>query len=143
MLKYMMFLIVLISLSACGKAPMDNEVLPEVADFESTYNVQVNLEIKLVDSIPAYQGAIGVCYATALNNHIELIKDFWLHTNDLGRHKLLFHELGHCIFGRKHSTEMYPDGCPKSIMLSSLLTDECFNTHHDELIKELVDNKGK
>ncbi len=37
--------------------------------------------------------------------------------NDLELETLIFHELGHCTLGRSHTSELLPNGDPKSIMI--------------------------
>ena len=67
----------------------------------------------------------GNCNSTSLEPDIQKIisvyKDnpCWLNNSEL--ETLIFHELGHCFLGRSHTSELLPNGDPKSIMVSGNL----------------------
>ncbi len=42
--------------------------------------------------------------------------------NEYHLEALIFHELGHCILGRSHTSELLPNGDPKSLMIPNDIT---------------------
>lgn len=133
-------LIISMILQACGKpAYKDPEVMDLVKRFEEQYKVDLYaIDIRFVDKIEKPQeDAVGVCYqGTGI---IKLRSDYWVYANDTQRMVLLYHELGHCYFGRiEHVEDKYEeDRCEKSIMSSHVMGEHCFNKHAVELLNEL------
>lgn len=68
----------------------------------------------------------GSCNSTALDPGVQKIitiynvNPCWF--NDQQLETLVFHELGHCILGRGHTTDTLPNGNPKSIMVPNNLS---------------------
>jgi hypothetical protein len=68
----------------------------------------------------------GSCNSLALNTSVQKIititpnQQCWDNNTEL--ETLIFHELGHCILGRQHTTALLPNGDPKSIMTPHNLT---------------------
>jgi len=113
-----------------------------------------------------YGNAIGVCYYFA-NREIQVDTGYWDNHSDTQKEILLFHELTHCYCGREHDwakdkkyAETYTekkieffkvillgtkkpgywlDGCPMSIMHPSIISDECYETHHIRYLKEMFE----
>ena len=62
----------------------------------------------------------GSCNSTSVDQGIQKVVSIyninpcWF--NDQQLETLIFHELGHCILGRAHTTDTLPNGNPKSIM---------------------------
>ncbi|MDH3648458.1 MAG: hypothetical protein OEQ53_02190 [Saprospiraceae bacterium] len=64
----------------------------------------------------------GSCNASDLNIKVQRIVSIhprrcW--PNNLQKEALLFHELGHCILGRSHTSALLPNGDFKSLMVPS------------------------
>lgn len=99
---------------------IDSEFYSFVSNFENTYNVQVRVSIKLSDDVSDKYA--GICKMTIPNirtNVIKIKKSYWQKLSYYGKEQLVFHELGHCVYGAKHTTETIDniDGSiPKSIM---------------------------
>lgn len=68
----------------------------------------------------------GSCNSTSLDPGLQKIitiynaSPCWF--NDQQFETLVFHELGHCILGRTHTTDTLPNGNPKSIMVPDNLS---------------------
>lgn len=124
-MKYLSILIVLI-IGGCGKklpqpkGYIDPEFIEIVRHFEATYNVKVYVSLEFAESLE--DSSVGVCHSFQTNspsNWIEIKKGYWDNINYYAKEQLIFHELGHCVFGYGHD-ESYieKDGysIPKSIM---------------------------
>jgi hypothetical protein len=88
----------------------------------------------------------GVCYSYESNpdwNYIEIDKDYYDMYSNTEKEELIFHELGHCIFNRDHTTErmMYKSySVPISIMYpymfgGSWFYEQNLTHYYDELVK--------
>jgi hypothetical protein len=137
----MKLLMLLALLTACGPAYHTPEVGLIVTEFESTYSQSTSsVTILISDTLPdapVGPGLVEVGVCESRSRTITIQKATWAKSTDTYKRSLLFHELGHCIFNRVHRTDMYNDGCPKSIMYPIVLADNCFNIHSNDLIAEL------
>lgn len=90
----------------------------EVRDFVATahqHGMNVNLgrlNIKLV-SILNGTPILGVCIPE--DKTIIINESFWMTADNAEKEFLVFHEMGHCVLGREHSTWIH-EGMPVSIM---------------------------
>lgn len=136
-MRYLVLLACFVSVG-CGKAYQTPEVAEIVNDFESTYNIDASgTTIDFIDSYSSdTPNRVGECNAIA--NHVTLLRKFWINADPDTQKILLFHELGHCVFHRRHTSEMYSDHfCPVSIMYPSVVPLYCWDQHKDDYIKEL------
>ncbi|MEQ8808406.1 MAG: hypothetical protein RIE59_05005 [Imperialibacter sp.] len=76
-------------------------------------DVRRNLTVEFTD-LPDNKG--GSSKSTFFGNHIKLAPLIWKQMNDRQREMLVFHELGHCVLGRKHKNETLLLGECASIM---------------------------
>ena len=139
-------------MTSCGSgltsnAYVEKEIEQYVDKFNLLYNEKVNIEIRFKD---LKDSTAGICYyyeSGSSMNYIEIDKEIFSNYSDLGREELVFHELGHCIFDRDHSTQRINYGgysVPDSIMYPYTFGDSWFYEknlayYYDELVK----NKGK
>ena len=131
-MKYLLFL----WLIGCGSAYQSPETKGIVDEFEATYNRDTRgVSITFVDSMPGL--VVGLCYRSQFHRDITILTSYWSTHSDTSRRNLLFHELGHCVFDREHTSEVYPDQCPKSLMNPSVISDICYHTHSFDLTHEL------
>ena len=111
---------------------------------------------------------VGVCTVGLFRPVIIISKRWWKYQSSyLRREELVFHELGHCILFRPHTsptsdrgflkwteqqlfklgfykTKQYlNDGCPSSYMHPYIIETECIYKHNDFYLKELFDAKYK
>lgn len=107
-------------------------------DFEhDTMRKTDSITIELVDTLyPSRPEIIGYCY---YDEHLIKIRhDFWVFATPLSRKIVVYHELGHCLIGRSHRNDTFPDNCARSLMNSNLPALECLNKHYDDYIQELI-----
>jgi hypothetical protein len=96
-----------------------------------------SIDIRFVDEMTtSYEGAVGYCYRAT--NSIEILRSYWKETSPIRQQMLIFHELGHCLLGKKHSDAIFQDGCGASIMLFHLDSSDCYYKHYNELIAEFL-----
>lgn len=74
---------------------------------------------------PAYIVINPVLWKTMDSNHKELV---------------ILHELGHCVLKREHKINMFPHGCPRSIMFyyANETMKKCYKEHKMYYQHELV-----
>lgn len=108
---------------------------------------------------PAKSSVIGTCWLNL--NEIDISKRYWDRSLNLSRKELMYHELGHCVLGRRHTNPtssvgfwgaverflfrigwwknegFLDDGCPVSVMHSSNIGSYCFSKHYSYYITEL------
>jgi hypothetical protein len=142
-------LIILLCLlmASCGDGLDDKYVEPQLSEyvekFRQLYNVPANIEIKFADLEIMIA---GVCYSygnSHEDNYIEIDRDYFDMYSNIEREELIFHELGHCIFNRDHTTErmMYKSySVPISIMYpymfgGSWFYEQNLTHYYDELVK--------
>lgn len=141
------YLIPILLLVGCGDGLdeskyVEKEMQSYVEKFKLIYGKSVNIEIKFEDLDPMIA---GVCYSYTdpSFNYIEIDRDLFSTYSELGREELIFHELGHCILDREHTTSRiaYKDTTiPKSIMYPYIFGGlpfyaENLSYYYDELIK--------
>jgi hypothetical protein len=111
------------------------EAVPYILQFEQMYNKDVStIKVEIEDKGFTNDRTLAYCVSTGS----IVIRPFaWNAMSSVSKRSLVFHELGHCVLNRKHNDDLYPDGCPKSIMSTYLVTDFCFNSHANEIDYEL------
>lgn len=121
----------LVLLSACGKVyQVDADFQPYVAEFERLGVKKVdNLIIEYGETSNASAGA--TCYLGSGTPRIAVDKEGWSQIHDSQRRQTLFHEMGHCVLNREHTTDRFEDNCPKSYMNASPVSWLCLQ-HHSE-----------
>jgi len=80
---------------------------------------------------------LGVCVPS--DKTVLINEDFWNKADPAERDFLVWHELGHCVLGRNHSTWMH-EGLPVSIMYPiewATGHEDAWYDHRRELIDEL------
>lgn len=143
-------LIVILSvfISSCGlfnksEKYVEPEIREHVEKFKLIYGLQINIEIKFKNLDPT---TAGVCYYYEGNpedNYIEIDKETFQEYSELGREELIFHELGHCVFNRDHTTErmMFKGiSVPTSIMYpytfgNSWIYEQNLTHYYSELVE--------
>lgn len=99
---------------------------------------------------------VGVCWNALVWKEIEVDNFFWKFASPLRKKALIYHELGHCLLHRGHDNESegfyafleklgiytpkvkeFSDGCPKTIMVTHMLSEKCLQRHMPHYEKEL------
>lgn len=166
----------LISMSSCATnvevrlekkyKGIDNEFKPYISEFihmsdgKVTYKNFDNFSIGF-RKYDSKDSTVGTCHYFA--DEVDISVDWWFSdfNTPSERLELVFHELGHCILKRGHSSKPYKggfvqwlervgfrlgiftekgylyDGCPASFMHPYTLGENCINKHFSYYIKEL------
>ena len=104
-----------------------DEFQPHVEQFVIEANTR-GLEMQIDNLIIRYDSSLDLsvcatCNSNSLTENIQKIvlinKNNKCWNNDSQLEALIFHELGHCILGRPHTSELLPNGDPKSLMIAN------------------------
>jgi len=137
-------LFIALLLPACGHTlQVDPDFRATVEDFERTA-ASVGADVAVDDLVVEYgetsnAAAGATCYRRTMHTpRIAVDRGAWDAMTDAQKREALFHEMGHCVLNREHTTERYPqDNCPRSIMAPSPVGDWCRNAHGEEYDREL------
>jgi hypothetical protein len=87
--------------------------------FPDTSKLSIEFErnLKLEDDD---RKVLGLCTRSSNLNQVKLdtLTTLWLLSGYLGREEIVFHELGHCLLGRRHRDDKFISGDYASIMRS-------------------------
>jgi len=122
----LLVLILLLTVLACGKPPLDQRVKEYVRRFESACGVDSYVKIHFKRDLPGSQ--IGLC--RRWTKEVFLSEPFWEISTDLQREMLVFHELGHCVLNQF----LHRDN---SIMQAFMMSDAHYWKYRDAYIAEL------
>ena len=138
-------IILCFSFIGCAEYPkvskyINPDFAPYYAEFESIYGTYPAIGIDFSEGLdPRY---LGICRTTAGGNYIYINSKHWYGLSEHLKIALIFHELGHCLLGRSHTTARYEvDGCPTSLMFPYLVSLICYNRYYDDYIDELINNR--
>lgn len=92
---------------------------------------------KKIDASSEEHIVIGTCQP--VTGHIKIDPEFWHDRFETERRRkaLMYHEIAHCVCFIDHFDDLKEDGCPSSIMGSSLPTNSCLAEHWEDYIKDL------
>lgn len=132
---------------ACGRQQNRSEVnlgsfAPYAERFQKTAAEQgVHVEI---DNLVIQFGELsnprqnGLCELTAYQTPtITIRQEIWDQMEDVDREELIFHEMGHCVLGREHTSVQTSDGIPESIMNPYRISNSIYETNREYYISEL------
>lgn len=135
-MKYL-FLICL-AFTGCGKPPsIDLTFQPYVDQFNieaskyGYYNLTKDVSIEFGDTTEH----AGICHTGS--SLIDINATFWSHFNVVQKEILIFHELGHCAFGKNHNEQKDSFGNPVSIMYPIMLAANVYTNNRVNYINEL------
>jgi len=120
---------------------IEREILPYILEFERVCNVKIDTHVRFSNMLMGEQ-MIAYCFPF-INKLIHIDYEWWKkHSWDLRREQLVFHELGHCVLGRKHDSRMIERETvgyrPHSIMHPQIFADlSDYVIYKDSYIKEL------
>lgn len=150
---------------------VEKDLIKYVKKFKKLSNGKVKeINVNIMFSSLGYSDkfsekeTIGICNLVTKTVYID--KKWWKETkNELAKEELIFHELGHCILDRDHTSakidkgtvtfynqrsifttgiiekyERFKDGCPKSMMHPYSFSKTCLKIHRKHYIKELFSN---
>jgi hypothetical protein len=134
MIKSIILLNLLLFFSACAKEK-DHSFVPQYnvpAEFQplvSTFILEAAQRgdtLSVTNLIIKYDSSLSNSYCAVCNSFslapdvqkiITVNPKILCYNNEQEREALFFHELGHCILGRKHDNRLLPNGDPRSIMV--------------------------
>lgn len=141
-MKTILGLSLIIIFTGCAK---HLDVAPEFQGIVTEFNLEAtkqsrsaaeNLIIEFGETSNQYAGA--TCYSNNGTPRITVNKMTWDAFSDQSRKEMIFHEMGHCVLNREHTTDRYTeDNCPKSIMHKSPVGEWCENAHSLDYQTEL------
>jgi hypothetical protein len=144
-----LFSILLLLLVGCGEKglyepKMDQEIRPhfdeflDVAKRNDKFVLPYNITFEYTsETIQGNKSIVGLCI-NLLVDHLVLIKtQYWSKATQNKQRQLIFHELGHCMLNRHHTTTYLEDGCPSSIMHAYVVSQPCVDKHADYYDQEL------
>lgn len=130
-------ILTLIVVSGCCPAPsfrVEAEFRPYVDSFRSRYNVGEGVTVKR----GTLEGStIGQCEIGVFTSTITIDGEYWDLAADFERESLMYHELGHCLLRRAHTSERDEDGCPSSIMYPTNSVNYCYEQKREQYLTEL------
>lgn len=139
---------ILISSCGCrvlvGSVEIDESAMPYVMEFEHTFKTSTVVAISINDDFAFNnEKEIGHCsYGAGKPKAIHIRKSWWDKSGELDREQLIFHEMGHCVFGLAHS-DYYVDytfGGPAviaSIMNTTHIPAYIYRKYHEQYMKEM------
>lgn len=108
-MKYIIILCVF--LSACGQVYVDPEFQPYVDEFiedAEYYNSNIemlpHISISFVDEFEN-PFVLAQCNYTIYESNVQVKRQSWDSANEFQRKLLVYHELGHCVLGKKHLSD--------------------------------------
>jgi len=120
-------ILICLALTACGKGNeyyISQDLQKYVNLFESLYGAKIDFDVVIADLDSEY---VGMCTMwTDGSKKIEISAKYMSLMHDSQIEETVFHELGHCYFGRDHEdTFIYMSNSwlPKSIMYSYVHPD--------------------
>jgi hypothetical protein len=147
----MKYLILLISLTSCGPCKH-----VQVLDIEFQYQQYINSfeeesvkqkhQVIINDLIVITVEKLGTdiiarCHVSYLStSRIEVSKEQWDILDDAEKEESIFHELGHCILHRGHTSKRDELGVPTSIMYPYMIPGSMYLWRKNELMQELFSN---
>ncbi len=139
--------------SGCGckhletvSVDVEAAALPYVFEFQHIFKTNAAVTIIITNDFEWRNDLeIGRCtYGGNAPNIIHFRKSYWDRAADLDREQIVFHEMGHCVFGLKHNDFLvdYDFGGPAvygSIMNTKLIDATTYRKYHDEYMKQMYE----
>lgn len=128
------FLAVIVIVSGCGRQSSFDGFEKYVSSFEAEsklrgINIDASKRSLKIEFANMASNHRAICHSGFLENPtITVNPSNWSNQNESGKKWIMFHELGHCLLGKGHNSDLSSDGEPVSIMHPSL-----FNWAHFEL----------
>ncbi len=128
------------------KGPIDEDLLPFVEAFIFEANERgIDLHIDSLDIEVNFQNigdpnVLGRCNRDQSGNGLAINIDpvYWKLASELRKEYVMFHELGHCVLDRDHTSASTPSGACLSIMEPGTGV-ECMSNYSEFTRKELLD----
>lgn len=121
---------------ASGVDPAFQVYSQEFAEYYHT-DQSVPIHFSTLNSSPLGE-LVGEC-VTYSDGARQILIDpgYWSQLDEVSRKDVIYHELGHCKFGRVHTSAILNDLCPTSIMNPYVFGDPCWAEHEAQYLTEL------
>ena len=134
--------------SACGSNNLNNgtidaEFAPYVERFQQmamNSNVAVSMNsLSVIFGQPsgARQNAVCLTHTLSFEKKILIRTSTWEEMDELAREALIFHELGHCLLGRPHTSAVDAHGIPLSMMSPWTMSSSTYSARREDYLSEL------
>lgn len=128
-------------LVGCGRTQVDPALVPYTQSFEQAYHLKLKDVVVKFGNLSNGTETDGDCEKDPVGaSVINIDFGFWQGADDTQREMVLFHELGHCVFGRVHKMDLTPDGVfAVSLMYPDALMvgEQNYLANRDSYLKEL------
>lgn len=126
-----------------------DKILDEFAYDARRYGVYIedrigpnSLEIRIKSLRSVGKKTIGLCQHKN-KKIITLDRKFWNNASDARKETLLYHELGHCVLLRGHTSKRLPTGEYASIMTPYILPEKDYLEHREYYVMELFERQAQ
>lgn len=137
----------LISIQSASASTTVHKILSQFVDDGKRYGVDVaesvrpdRLSVRIKSLKSVSRKTIGLCVKGKSRNTITLDTKFWNQVDEIRKETLLYHELGHCVLGRGHTSKRMASGEYVSIMTPYILSEKTYLAHREYYILELFEN---
>lgn len=135
------FLCTLSYITGCGKlGSIEEETRPYLDVFKglaAARGLDLDYDELSISFADLKDNIAGTCYS---NGHIDIDPEIWKRYGDDEREVLIFHELGHCLLNRGHTSGNFSDNAPVSIMNPTIMYPVFYRRRKDYYRSELFDN---
>lgn len=132
---YVLIIFVSIVLFVPKHSGVDKEIKPYLKEIISLSKGNLGKNTNRAGFFKKDNKVLGTC--NMRTDDISLNRKHWKKLSKWDRIMLLAHEVIHCECGIEHFTELYWDGCPKSIMHTHDGGIYCNRRYKKEYIKEM------
>jgi hypothetical protein len=127
---------------------VDPELEPYVQSFERAYGAFAGVRVALADLTEDGYGTVGLCQMGGYGVKIDRAYfEYYREWMPEAVEQLVYHELGHCVFGLGHDDHEFGSTgpapwCPRSVMNPYTL-EACFRSYRAYYIGQLAEMAGR
>lgn len=116
--------------------PLPSELVDYVNDFHELTGVEPHYPVGY-GTITFSEGAVGVCFNLPGSKYVMFSSKYMPQLSEIQRKLVVYHELAHCSFNAPHVEGSFKDGCPKSVMNPTAITEACAIRHYVDYMIEV------
>jgi hypothetical protein len=128
------WLLALILITACSAPqPKFTDSTPPptiqaaVKYFEEIYDIHIPFDVKPTDTLPIH--VLGSALGCG-SYGVQISDIFLMIASDDSLEEVVFHELGHCVFGRPHLEGVFTSGTMKGCAMSVMMSKENLQSYN-------------
>ncbi len=143
--KLIVLLLVFMTTCCARQTVYEVSIPPELTPYYDRFINEGYRHRKHIDTadlylvfVPRFESdkTYGECIQNGM--HVaEISRLIWERLSDLGREQLVFHELGHCLLHRKHTSGTFLPFVPLSIMNPEHFSDDIYAAYREYYLAEL------